>query len=150
MKYVLMGIGNELKGDDGIGNIIAREFQRMVPDGWLSIPCETVPENFTGVVKRESPDTLVIIDAAEMGLSPGEFRIIPKSKLNSGVIGTHGMPLKHLVSYLEEHAGKIIFIGVQPGEMRIGGRISKEVELGKAKLIGIIKRKDFHSIQKLG
>jgi len=149
MKYVLMGIGNELKGDDGIGNRIAREFRKAAADGWLSIPCETVPENFTSVVRKERPDLLVIVDAAEMGLSPGEFRIVPKNRLKSGIIGTHGIPLKHLVSYLEEHAGKVIFIGIQPGEMRLGGGISTGVEGGGKMLTGILKRGDFKGIKNL-
>ena len=149
MKFILMGIGNELKGDDGIGNRIAREFRNVAVRGWLSMPCETVPENFTSVVRKERPDLLVIVDAAEMGLSPGEFRIVPKKKLESGIIGTHGMPLKHLVSYLEEHAGKVIFIGIQPGEMRLGGRISTEVERGGKMLIGILKRGYFKEIKNL-
>ena len=132
---VLMGIGNELKGDDGIGNIIAREFRA---DGWKSIPCETVPENFTSVVRRENPELLVIVDATEMGLDPGEFRQIPKEKLNSEIVGTHGIPLQHLVSYLEEAADKIIFIGIQPGNMDMGEKLSHDVENVKDTLLEIL------------
>lgn len=143
---VLMGIGNELKGDDGIGNIIAREFRA---NGWKSIPCETVPENFTSVVKRENPELLVIVDATEMGLDPGEFRQIPKEKLGSDVVGTHGIPLMHLVSYLEEYAKKIIFIGVQPKKMDMCGDISQEVETCKNRLIGILEKRAFDNIKLL-
>ncbi|MBN2067580.1 MAG: hydrogenase maturation protease, partial [Candidatus Diapherotrites archaeon] len=71
VKSVLMGIGNELKGDDGIGNAVAREFQGK---GWKPVECETVPENFIAIVKRERPELLVIVDAASMGLAPGQFR----------------------------------------------------------------------------
>ncbi|MDP2973757.1 MAG: hydrogenase maturation protease [Candidatus Diapherotrites archaeon] len=100
MKFILMGIGNELKGDDGIGNVIAREFKHSE---WLSLACETVPENFAAVVKRERPELLVIVDAAEMGLPAGEFRLLPKQKLNSVAFGTHAMPLHFLVSHLEKY-----------------------------------------------
>ena len=143
---VLMGIGNEMKGDDGIGNVIAREFN--IP-GWKSIPCETVPENFTSVIKRENPEILVIVDATEMGLGPGEFRQIPKEKLNSDIVGTHGIPLMHLVSYLEEYARKIIFIGVQPKKMDMGGDISQEVGTCKNKLIDILEKRAFDTIRSL-
>ncbi len=143
---VLMGIGNELKGDDGIGNIIARKFR--VP-GWKSIPCETVPENFTSVVKRENPGILVIVDATEMGLRPGEFRHIPKEKLGSDVVGTHGIPLRHLVSYLEDSAGRIIFIGIQPGNMKIGESVSNEVTDAGDEITEIIKKSDFSGIKAL-
>ena len=86
---VLMGIGNELKGDDGIGNVIAREFSAP---GWKAIACETVPENFTSVIRRERPELLVIVDATDMGLNPGEIRIIPEGRLNSiNVEGLNGL-----------------------------------------------------------
>ena len=146
MKCILMGIGNELKGDDGIGNLIARQFSH--PD-WLSLPCETVPENFTAVVKRERPDILVMVDAADMGIGRGELRIIPHSKLDSDVQGTHGIPLRHLVSYMDKHAGKIIFIGIQPGNIRLGDDISPALENTKKALLDIIKRRDWKSIKRL-
>ena len=80
MVNILLGIGNELKGDDGIGNIIAGEF---VEDGWFSIQSATVPENFISVIERKNPDNIVLVDASEMDLKPGELRIIPKEKLDS-------------------------------------------------------------------
>ena len=146
MVNVLMGIGNELKGDDGIGNILAREFSE---DGWLSIACETVPENFTGVVKRERPKMLVIVDAADMGIMPGELRIIPNGKLGSAGFGTHGMPLSNFVSHLHGFAKDIVFIGVQPAKAELGGGISNAVEMSKNRLIKIIKELDWDSIEKL-
>ena len=106
---VLMGIGSELRGDDAIGHVIAGNLRA---GGWLSIPCSTVPENFTSVVRRKSPELVVIVDAAEMGIEPGGMRRVPKEKLDSDVSGTHGIPLMHLVTYLEEIAKKVVFIGI--------------------------------------
>ena len=146
MKYVLMGIGNELKGDDGIGNVIAREFKNR---DWLSLPCETVPENFTGVVERERPEILVIVDAADMGLEAGEFRLVPHGKLGSAGFGTHGMPLTHLVSNLEKHAGNVMFIGIQPGNTQLGEGISPVVEDCKKRLMKIFESHDWETIKSI-
>ncbi len=146
MVHVLLGIGNELKGDDGIGNVIARQFRH--PD-WLSIPCETVPENFTAVVKRHRPSLLVIVDAADMGLQPGELRLVGRDMLGSGGFGTHGMPLRHLVSHLGRHAGKVLFIGIQPGNVQLDAKVSPEVEKAKNKIMGILERQDWASIKAL-
>jgi hydrogenase 3 maturation protease len=147
MDFVLMGIGNELKGDDGIGNLIAREFSSP---GWLSLPCETVPDNFTAVIKREKPDVLVMVDAADMGMDPGEVRIIPMSMLDNDVLGTHGIPLRHLVSYLSKHAGKIIFIGIQPGSTTLGENISPELMKAGRDVMDVLKRKDWESLREFG
>lgn len=146
MKFILMGVGNELKGDDGIGNAIAREFRHS---GWLSLACETVPENFAAVVKKERPELLVIVDAAELGLPAGEFRLLPKDKLNSVSFGTHAMPLHLLVSHLQKYAGKILFIAVQPDKMQLGEKISADVKKSKKKIIGILRKKDWSAIKEL-
>ncbi|RLJ00401.1 MAG: hydrogenase maturation peptidase HycI [Candidatus Aenigmatarchaeota archaeon] len=146
VEKILMGIGNELKGDEGIGNIIAREFSSK---GWLSLACETVPENFIGIVKKRRPKMLVIVDAANMSLPVGEFRIIPKDMLLSNAFGTHGIPLKYIVSYLERYVEKIVFIGIQIGEIKLKGGISPEVKEAKEKLIDILKRDEIETIKTL-
>ncbi len=149
MKKILMGIGSELQGDDGIGTRIALDFQACKKEGWLSLPCETVPENFAGVVEREKPKLLIIVDTAGMGVAAGKFRLLQKERLNSAVVGTHGMPLRHLVERLEKSAEKIIFIGVQPGKIRLGEFLSPEVELAKKKLLEIISNEDWNKIRNL-
>ncbi len=148
-KKILMGIGSELQGDDGIGTIIAIEFKELNKQGWLSLPCETVPENFAGVVEREKPNLLVIVDAADMTLATGEFRLLSKENLNSAIVGTHGLPLKHLVERLEKSSEKILFIGIQPGKIKFGESISSEVETAKKKLLEIISKESWEEIKSL-
>lgn len=143
---VLMGIGNEIKGDDGVGNSIAREFSAP---GWKSIECETVPENFTAVVKRERPELLVLVDATDMGLEAGEMRILPKERLNAESEGTHSLPLRHFVTHLENHARSIVFIGIQPGKMDIGEEISEEVSEAKKRVLEMLQKADFSGIKQL-
>ena len=57
-KLIVLGIGNELKCDDGIGPfIIKRLNEEDIEDGEriLFIDAKTVPENFTGkIIVRES------------------------------------------------------------------------------------------------
>ncbi|GAH57200.1 unnamed protein product [marine sediment metagenome] len=51
-KYILMGIGNTLRGDDGIGSIIAQSFK---DHDWLSIDCGVIPEILPQSSKKISP-----------------------------------------------------------------------------------------------
>ncbi len=44
-----MGVGNILRGDDGIGSIIAKTFK---DDDWLSLDCGVIPENYTSIIKN--------------------------------------------------------------------------------------------------
>ena len=112
----------------------------MNKQDWLSLPCETVPENFAGVVEREKPNLLVIVDAADMGLASGEFRLLAKESLNSAVVGTHGLPLKHLVERLEKSAEKIIKTHRKKLD-RIGNALLEYETLTGDEIAALIKNK---------
>lgn len=143
-KYILLGIGNELNGDDGIGVWIAKNFKSS---DWLALDCGTAPENFISVVEKHKPEHLVIADAAELGLASGEFRIIPKEKIDSVTIGTHSLPMSLLISYLEAHAANVFCIGVQPKSAKPFSRISKEVKAAGLKIIELLKAKKFTAMK---
>jgi hydrogenase 3 maturation protease len=141
---ILMGIGNTLRCDDGIGPYIA---QQMQGGSFLSLDCGTVPENFTSVVRKIRPGLLLLIDAADMGIAPGEFRSIPKQHIKEVSIGSHNMPLSFLIDYISDSCGTILFIGIQPGTIADGEARSEEVLAGAALLIEILERGAFEKIQ---
>jgi hydrogenase 3 maturation protease len=91
-----MCISNRDGGDDGIGPYIA-DILKLDSLDVKVLDCGTTPENYTAVVKRHKPKTLVLIDAADMGLAVGDIRIIPKEKLGSVYISTHGMLISILI-----------------------------------------------------
>jgi len=109
---LLLGVGNELNGDDGIGPWIAQHFSAA---GWQTIDCFTTPENYTAMVKRLQPHAIVIVDAADMKIQPGEMRVIPLKQMESASFSTHMLPLSIVVSYLQKTtASEIWVIGIQP------------------------------------
>jgi len=135
-----MCIGNREGGDDAVGPYVADKLKKY----FTVIDCGTVPENFTSVVKKHNPETLIIIDAAEMDLNPGEIRIIRKEKIGVMTISTHGIPISVLIEYLEQHIKNIIFIGIQPKTM--SGAITGTVKENADKLIEILKTKNIEKI----
>ena len=135
MVRMLLGIGNPLLGDDGAGNYVADQFRAP---GWITVDCGTIPENFTGTVRREHPEVLLFIDAADMALSPGEFRIVRPGDIAAVTFGTHSLPLNLLMEYLAECAGAVIFIGIQPGRTVPGEGLSGPVREGADRLISIL------------
>ncbi len=145
-KYFLMGIGNTLRGDDGIGSIIARNFK---DNNWLSLDCGVAPENFTSIVKKNKPQLVVLIDVVEMDLKPGEFRIIPPEKINTMHLTTHSIPLSFLISYLENFTPEVIFIGIQPKLIYYSTSISPEIFKSSEEIIKILKDKKINLIKKL-
>ena len=141
-----MGIGNTLRGDDGIGSIIARNFK---DNDWLSLDCGVAPENFTSIIKKNKPHLVVLIDVVEMDLKPGEFRIIPPEKINTMHLTTHSIPLSFLISYLKTFTREIIFIGIQPKIIDYSTSISPEILKSSQEIIKILKDKKINLIKKL-
>ena len=143
MKHMIICIGNRQGGDDAIGPYIANQMNKQTND-FLTIDCGIIPENYTSLVKQHKPEMLLIIDAVDMGLSPGDIRIIPKEKIGTMHISTHGISLSLLVTYLEHYVKNIIIIGIEPKVL--SGTLSTEVQKSADRLITLLKTHTFHKI----
>jgi hydrogenase 3 maturation protease len=141
MDLLVMCIGNRDGGDDAVGPYIADHLKKSDIE---VIDCGIIPENYTGVIKQKKPKTFIIIDAVEMGLKPGDIRIVPKDKIGLMHISTHGIPLSVLIKYLNQYVKKVILIGIQPE--RMSDNISDSVIKNADRLVDIIKNKDFSKI----
>jgi len=70
----------------------------------------------------------LIIDAAEMGETPGTVRWIPEESIDGMSASTHSLPLSMLARYLRlELDCQVILLGLQPGSNEVGERVSPEV-----------------------
>ena len=144
---ILLGIGNSLNGDDGVGIYVAERFRK---DDWISLACGTAPENFTGIIRKTRPSCLVLVDAAAMGISPGEYRIIPRDKIEDVSIGTHQLPLSFLIDFLSDTVERIILIGIQPERAGTGEEISLPVRKGADRLLHVLSTGELDRIPVLG
>jgi len=145
-QNILIGVGNILRGDDGIGSIIAKSFN---DNDWLSLDCGVAPENYTSIVKKNKPALLVILDVVEMDLKPGELRIISPEKISALHLTTHSMPLSFLITYLEDYAEKTIFLGIQPKNIDFSNSVSPEVLKSAKTVVKILRNKQFYLLKVL-
>ncbi|MDO8872513.1 MAG: hydrogenase maturation peptidase HycI [Methanoregula sp.] len=144
---ILLGIGNPLNGDDGVGIYVAEQFRK---EGWISLACGTAPENFTGIVRKTRPHCLLLVDAAAMSISPGEYRIIPRHKIEDVSIGTHQLPLSLLIDFLSDTVERIILIGIQPECAGTGEGISPPVKRGADQFLHVLYSGELDRITVLG
>lgn len=137
-----MGIGNQLRSDDGLGVEIIKQLEKTInKENIILINAETVPENFTGKIKKENPTHIIIIDAVIMEKPPGYIRIIKKEEIKKTNISTHSLSLNYLIKYLEqEKKYNILFIGIQPKNLNLTEEITKDVKESIYKLKNIILR----------
>jgi hydrogenase 3 maturation protease len=137
-KVVLFGIGNTLRGDDALGPLLVEQLKDKV--NAICINAEGSPENYLGKAIKENPDTLLMIDAVHMNLSPGEYRVLVPEELEDTVFSTHDIPLTMLTEYLRSETKMDIYIlGVEPQHLELGHDISPKIrqtiELLKEKII---------------
>ena len=144
MKQLVLCIGNRYGGDDAVGPYIADNLKEI---DFPVIDSGIAPENFTDKIKNFNPENLIIIDAIDMGLNQGDFRIVRKEKIGVMHISTHGIPISVLINYLEKFIDKITLIGIQPGKMN--GDISDVVKKSADQLIDTIVKKNLNKVKTL-
>jgi hydrogenase 3 maturation protease len=138
-KLVILGIGNDLKGDDALGTFIARSLNNLHPQ-IISIDGGVVPENFTGTIKKETPSHILLVDAVNMNKAPGFVRLVSKEEISNYSISTHAIPISFLINYLEMSTGaKIALIGIQPMNMEIGHEMTMDVKKSAINVLNMLK-----------
>lgn len=137
MKRMLLGVGNRLSRDDGAGPALA---ERLAASDWLAIDCGTSLENTAGIVRRERPDRLVIVDAARMGLDPGSVRRLSLPAAERMLASTHGLPLSFYVDRVRLAARDIVILGIEPADLSFGEGLSPEVSAAVAWLADALER----------
>jgi len=122
-KIIIAGIGNTLRGDDGLGCYLANQLKGRI--NALCIDTGPTPENYLGKMMKENPDTLLFIDAVHLNKQPGEFAIMHPLELAQQFPVTHGFSLKMCIDQLSQCiSANIFFLGVQPQTVKIGASLS--------------------------
>ena len=99
----------------------------------------SVPENFTGLIKKCNPSHVILIDASLMNLDAGEINIVNKDNIVDISISTHSMSLAYLIKYLQlEKEYNILFIGIEPEIMDLSFELSDNVKESSDMLIKLL------------
>ncbi|KPK97769.1 MAG: hypothetical protein AMJ95_07175 [Omnitrophica WOR_2 bacterium SM23_72] len=127
-KVVIIGIGNTLHNDDGIGSLLASRIKGKVP--YIVYDVGPNPENYLGKVIKDKPDNVVIIDAVDFGGRPGEFREMEGEGLETvNLFSTHNASLSLTINYLKNNLKlDIIILIIQPQDIGFGEKLSPAVQ----------------------
>ena len=137
---VLIGIGNEISGDDGFGPELAKRLKPFL--GERAIDGGLAPENWTGPISKLGPKILVIADAVDFGGEPGDISIVDPDDLESGLPATHGPGFSPLLFFLKNALPKLetFILAVQPAETGLMKPISPKVESAISKIVRILEK----------
>lgn len=129
-KVVIAGIGNPIRMDDFVGVKIAQDLRGKVSSNVVLIECETVPESFIQQIVDFNPTHVLLIDAAGLGLEPGESRLVkPEQLTTSPAFSTHMLPLRIFCGYISDATkAKIALLLIEPKKTEFGEELSTEVE----------------------
>ncbi len=135
-KQAVLGVGSVLRNDDAAGMLCVDALSHLCNSGNLMcVGGSTAPENMTGVIKDFNPDTLIIIDAAFMGMNPGEFAIIDSGDIGGASFSTHMLPLSLTLAYLKAETGcRTVVVGIQPQNTEQGTEVCSAVTNAANKL----------------
>ena len=99
----------------------------------------SVPENFTGLIKKINPSHIILIDATLMNMEAGEINIVDKENIVDISISTHSMSLAYLIKYLQlEKEYDILFIGIEPEKMDLSFDLSPKIKNSSNVLITLL------------
>ncbi|MDR3410333.1 MAG: hydrogenase maturation peptidase HycI [Formivibrio sp.] len=112
---VILTVGNSMMGDDGAGPLLAELMTKTPVENWMVIDGGSMPENVSHEVETLSAQRVVVVDAADMGLTPGEVRLIDDASIaDLFIMTTHNLPLSFLIERLREMVPEVLFLGIQP------------------------------------
>jgi hydrogenase 3 maturation protease len=147
-RLVVLGIGNEMKGDDAAGPLCAGEIARRLRSLKIRdvkiINAYDVPENYTGEIRKFQPSHVLLIDSASSPRRPGSVFIVDKAKIVDEDVSTHRIPLLAFISYVEQTMGaSVALLGIRPKSMDFGAPLSPAVKnavgLSARRIAGLIK-----------
>ncbi len=139
-RVAVLGIGNELRSDDGLGPFIVNSLEVPNPDVYVE-NVGSVPEAFARPLAEFGADRVILVDAADMRVSPGSFDLITKDRIGGIAISTHHLPLSFLMMYLEQETGaRTVLLGVQPASIEFGEGLSPVVEDAARKIISVLRQ----------
>ncbi|MFA5143703.1 MAG: hydrogenase maturation protease [Candidatus Omnitrophota bacterium] len=130
-KIAIAGIGNIIRGDDGLGPKFIEVMRSKSTMSGL-FDCGTAPENYIIPILSTSCDTVVLVDAADMGIEAGGIRIFDLEEISNVSFSTHNPSPRLFTDLLK--TGKddlyIFVVSIQPKTTVLGAPISEEVLRG--------------------
>lgn len=137
------GVGNVLLGDDAAG---CKVVELLIAAGMKgAVDCGTTPENYVATLRKNAPRTLLIVDAAEMGLLPGEYRLMSLNDMAAVADTSHGIPLSLLLDPFKEKM-EIVALGIQPKSLQLGAPLSGPVNDATNRVAEAILRNEWRSL----
>jgi hydrogenase maturation protease len=144
VKTLIAGIGNILKGDDGLGPFIIKRLSEIDLDEDIDI-IDFGNRVYDLLLKIREYNRVIIIDALDMGGRPGEIYVVEPyiEDLEERNINPHTIDIRlltNIVNKLGKKPEEIFIVGCQPKDINFKIGLSETVEKSIDEIINIIKK----------
>jgi hydrogenase 3 maturation protease len=144
-RIAVLGVGQDLRGDDGAGVAATRALRARLPAGGsvLVLDGGAAPESQTGALRRFQPALVLLVDAAELDDAPGSLHWLPWRATVGLSASSHTLPLHLLSEFLATSLPcEVALLGIQPADTTFGAPLSpavaQAVEIAAARLANIL------------
>lgn len=130
-KTCLVGMGNTLLRDDGVGVYIAEGVSRRIASGGLKIQVvEDVLEAYAFTLAELDCENIMIIDAIQTAGDPGSVAFGELSGFSEILndFSTHKLALKMSEKIFAEHGKKTYLLGINAADIDFGEGMTREVK----------------------
>jgi hydrogenase maturation protease HycI len=139
MKKVVISLGNPLKSDDNVGNLIIDKIHKFYKNkDYYFFKSGVSPENFIEPLKNINPDIIFFIDVA---IFEGEFGDVKLFRLDDVIdmnISSHYFPITIFKQYFPKT--KLVLIGIKPKIVGFGENLSPELKARLKEIIVKVQR----------
>ena len=140
-KTVIVGIGNDMRGDDAFGPMVVERLRGRVRADLIDAGVS--PENCLGKLSALKPRVVLLVDAVDFDGTPGDMALLDPAKLETTSFGTHASSLALLEQFLSTGGvTRIALLAVQPKSCQFGDVVSDEVVAALDKAVGLVVEAD--------
>jgi hydrogenase 3 maturation protease len=144
-KKLVITVGNGMMGDDAAGPLLAQKMELEPLASWEALNGGSMPENYLFRIREMAPDQVLIVDAADMDLEPGEIRLIGDDKVEDPfLMTTHTLPLSYLMQSLREFVPQVNMVGIQPEMVAFGYPMSDRVKQAVERVYDMLQHEEWN------
>jgi hydrogenase maturation protease len=147
----VIGIGQSMRGDDAVGLDAVRLWLETCQSvhGHLNVQVELAElPGITLLDLLRGSDCAIVVDAVHSGSKPGTVHVLTEDQLESfsgGSGSAHGWGIAETLSLgrqlsPSEMPEKLVLVGIEAGQLDIGGTLSPEVRSSLPKVTRLIEQ----------
>jgi hydrogenase maturation protease len=144
----LIGLGQRLRGDDGLGLAVVEAWQKTNPDPSPRVEvCSFESPGIALLDELKTCPAVLIVDAVRSGGRPGEIYRLDQNDLFSfgpAAASAHGIGVAETLAlgrslYPGQMPGLIQFIGIEAGSVQVGQPLSQAGRAAIPKAVQLIE-----------